>query len=97
MGSGGDEIVGLSRAFLYAGAPAVLSTLWRVDDASTARLMEGLYRRWQQGSTVSEALRESQLSLLREPSIADPSFWAGFAVTGSAGGRWERDLPEAAR
>jgi CHAT domain-containing protein len=44
--SSGDDIVELSRAFLYAGTPSLIATLWGVDDTSTALLMESFYDNW---------------------------------------------------
>lgn len=59
----GDELVGLVRAFRYAGAPAVLSTLWRVDERSTRIFMELFYRRVQGGAGFAAALQGAQLEL----------------------------------
>lgn len=63
----GDELIGLTRAFMYAGTPAVLVSLWRVDDHSTRILMERFYRELtaQGGATKAEALRRAQLALMR--------------------------------
>ena len=44
---GGDDLVGLSRGFIYAGTPSLLATLWEVDDQSTAILMKKFYENWQ--------------------------------------------------
>lgn len=78
--SGGDEQLGLMLALHYVGAEAVLATLWRVDDASTAAFMVRLYQLLARGATPAEALRHAQLSFLREADgmRAHPAFWAGF-------------------
>jgi CHAT domain-containing protein len=94
--SGGDEIVGLTRAFLYAGTPGVISTLWNIHDAATAILMEDFYRRLLEGVSVAEALRQAQLSLLRTPSYQDPYYWAAFSLTGDPQGRWKAPAPASA-
>lgn len=86
--SGGDEIVGLTRALLYAGAPAVISTLWDIDDEAAALLMTELYRHLRAGDSVAEALREAQLATLRSARYRDPRFWAAFSLTGAAETRW---------
>lgn len=57
----GDELIGLVRAFLHAGAPVLLATLWRVDERSTLMLMERFYREVQAGVDFAEALRRAQL------------------------------------
>jgi len=59
----GDELVGLIRAFMYAGAPALVATLWRVDERSTRVLMEQFYQEIQSGVGFAEALKQAQLYL----------------------------------
>ena len=78
----GDELIGLMRAFMYAGAPALVSTLWRVDERSTLTLMERFYREVQAGVGFAEALRRAQLHLQSLPPFADPYYWAPFYLTG---------------
>lgn len=62
---GGEGLIGLTRAFLYAGARSVLSSLWKVEDESTSTLMSHLYRQLRAGRPKDEALRAAQLELLR--------------------------------
>jgi CHAT domain-containing protein len=62
--SNGDEFIGLTRAFLYAGTPSVVASLWNVDDASTAYLMSNFYGNLKT-KTKAEALRQAQLALIR--------------------------------
>lgn len=62
--SSGDEFVGLTRAFIYAGTPSVVASLWKVDDASTAHLMSSFYRNLKAKSKV-DALRQAQLDMIR--------------------------------
>jgi CHAT domain-containing protein/tetratricopeptide (TPR) repeat protein len=59
----GDELVGFMRAFMGAGAPALVSTLWRVDERSTLLLMDKFYREVQNGADFSQALKQAQLYL----------------------------------
>jgi len=80
---GGDEIVGLTRSFMYAGTPTVLSSLWPVADASCAELMKGFYKRLMAGSGKDEALRGAQLEL--RAVYPSPFHWAPFILTGD----WE--------
>lgn len=86
--TGGDEIVGLTRAFLYAGASGVVSTLWKVDDAASTELMVSFYFHLKAGETAAEALRHAQLEMLRRPGRQDPYYWAGFVLTGDPRARW---------
>jgi CHAT domain-containing protein len=78
--SGADDLLGLMRGFLYAGARSLLLTLWNVNDESAAALMECFYREWQQGATKGMALRRAMLNIRdRHPS---PYYWAPFVLVG---------------
>jgi len=69
----GDELIGLMRAFMHAGAPALVSTLWRVDERSTLILMERFYREIQAGMSLAQALKRAQLhlkNLTRQEALA---------------------------
>jgi CHAT domain-containing protein len=79
----GDELVGLTRGFLYAGASALVVTLWPVYDPSTADLMTRFYRRIAEGSAVDEALRRAMQELRSER--AHPYYWAPFVSVGGCG------------
>jgi CHAT domain-containing protein len=81
---GGDELVGLSRGFLYAGAATLVQSLWRVEDGSTAELMGRFYAALCTGRPKGEALREAQLALLAADS-AHPYSWAPFQLIGDRG------------
>jgi CHAT domain-containing protein/Tfp pilus assembly protein PilF len=76
---GGDELVGLNRAFIYAGTRSILSSLWRVSDISTAVLIKHFYRNYGSGNKA-ESLRKAQLLVKR--LYPHPSYWAGFNLTG---------------
>lgn len=79
----GDEIVALNRAFLYAGTPTIISSLWTVDDQATGQLMEHFYTHLQAGSGKAEALRQAQLDTREE--FPHPYYWAGFVLAGDSG------------
>ena len=78
----GDELLGLARAFFYAGARALVASLWAVEDESTARLMRILYDNLKKGEPISVALRAAQLDM-RRAGFA-PFYWAPFVAIGSA-------------
>jgi CHAT domain-containing protein len=85
---GGDELVGFSRAFLYAGAASLLMSLWRVDDQATAHLMDRFYQGLLDGQHKSAALRQAQRYLLsgEEGNLyRHPYFWAPFFLVGERG------------
>src|SRR5262249_5849873 len=91
----GDELVGLTRAFIYARRPSVVASLWNVDDSSTAALMASFYKNLKTMSKV-EALRQAQLQLIRGDGssklsticsrlralCSHPYFWAPFILVG---------------
>jgi len=81
--SGGDELVGLERAFIRAGSPSLLTTLWSVDDAATAELMGWFYTHLRAGVSKAEALRLAQLQTQKE--YPEPYYWAGFVLVGDTG------------
>ncbi len=76
----GDELIGLTHAFICAGAARVLASLWTVQDDATASFMEGFYDRLCAGVRPGRALREAQLDALR--AQAHPYLWAAFALHG---------------
>ncbi len=78
--SAGDEIVGLVRAFLAAGAQKVLASLWRVSDVASAMLMKRFYRNLRT-QTALEALYRAQQVVRRY--FPHPAYWAGFILTGA--------------
>jgi CHAT domain-containing protein len=80
---GGEGLVGLTRGFMYAGARRVVASLWQVDDAATAALMTGFYRRMVvERRTPAAALRLAQLEVLSRRQWSSPFFWAAFTVQG---------------
>ncbi len=86
---GGDELLGLMRAFLGAGASSLVATLWAVEDESTAQLMATFYGQLAAGLGKGAALRQAQLSLLASTGKNDryrhPYYWAPFFLVGDTG------------
>jgi len=79
----GEGIVGLSRAFLYAGARAVVVSHWNVSDISTGQLMESFYRHLTVGIGNAAALRETKLEMLKsERETRHPYYWSSFVIIG---------------
>jgi CHAT domain-containing protein len=74
----GEGLVGLSWAFLRAGAHNVVAALWEVSDASTVRLMDKFYDELEKGASPDAALRAAKLSLLRGKEYHNPFYWASF-------------------
>jgi CHAT domain-containing protein len=87
-GQRGDEILGLTRAFLGAGARALLVSLWLVEDEASARLMDCFYEQLAQGADYPTALRAAQISLRKK--FPHPYYWAPFVLIGQmAAGSWK--------
>jgi CHAT domain-containing protein len=83
----GEGLVGLTWAFLSAGARTVIAGLWNVEDASTSTLMDVLYEGLRGGEDPAAALRRAKLSLLRAPgAYRKPFYWAPFVVFTRSGG-----------
>ena len=80
----GDDWVGLTRAFLHAGARHVVATLWPVDDWGTAALMESFYQDYAGGAEPARALATAQRALIARRTTSDPFYWAGFIVADGA-------------
>jgi CHAT domain-containing protein len=83
----GEGVLGLRRSFEEAGVGAVIMSLWEVDDHSTRQWMQHLYEsRFRLGRTTPEAVRDADLSVLRDRRAhglgTHPFYWAGFVATG---------------
>jgi CHAT domain-containing protein len=77
----GEGLVGLSWAFLHAGAHSVIGALWEASDDSTPRLMDSLYSGIQEGDSPAAALRKAKLTLLHgDGKFAAPFYWAPFQI-----------------
>lgn len=77
----GEGVIGLPRAFFYAGARSVAVSLWRAPDDATAKLMLSFYRHLERGQDKAEALRQAKLDGIRERQR--PFLWAPFVLVGS--------------
>lgn len=82
-----DSLIGLTNAFLVAGACSVMSTLWQVSDEQTRGLIAAFYDLLLQGGaatmTLSRALTQAQRRLLADPATSHPYYWAAFKITGA--------------
>lgn len=83
----GDGILGLTRAFMFAGAPRVLVSLWKVDDAATRELMTTFYAKWNprdgsKGLSAAGALRAAQAHVRAQERWKHPYYWAAWTLWG---------------
>ena len=79
----GEGVLGLTRAFHFAGARTVMSSLWKVSDRATAELMASFYRHLVAGRPKAEALRLAQLEVRRDEARRHPFYWAAFQIHGA--------------
>jgi len=76
----GEGVYGLQRAFLGAGANAIMMSLWKVDDAATQELMTNFYKNWSISGDKRQAFKKAQLAL--KQSYKDPYYWGAFLLVG---------------
>jgi len=81
----GDELIGLTRAFLYAGVPSVIVSLWSVDAKSTQELMIEFYRLLKEGKDKATALQQAQIKIMEKEEYSHPYYWSPFILVGD----WE--------
>jgi CHAT domain-containing protein len=79
---GGEGLVGLTRAFQYAGAHTVLASLWEVADVASAELMKSFYGYLKEGLSKDEALQKAKIDMIQHPDISHPFFWGAFQLIG---------------
>lgn len=79
----GDELVGLTRAFLYSGTRSIMVSLWRVSAVSTLKLMESFYKKIKnEKMSNAEALQRAQIEMMQDARYAHPYYWAPFILIG---------------
>ena len=79
----GEGLVGLTRGFLYAGAPRVVATLWKVDDRATSEAMKRFYEGiLARGQRPAAALRDAQVAMWKAKGWEAPYYWAAFTLQG---------------
>ncbi len=76
----GEGVYGLQRAFLVAGADALIMSLWKVDDAATQQLMNNFYSNWSKLGNKQKAFKQAQLQLMTK--YKDPYYWGAFVMMG---------------
>ena len=80
----GEGVMSLARAFLYAGCPSIIMTLWSVEDASSSDIMIEFYRNIKNGYSKDEALRRAKITYLTKADAlkAHPHYWLGYVSIG---------------
>src|SRR6185295_19335657 len=78
----GEGLMGMTRAFFYAGVPSLVVSLWNVVDGPTPDLMLDFYRNLDRMQDKAQALRVSKLSMIDHGKYSHPSYWAPFILLG---------------
>jgi CHAT domain-containing protein len=79
----GEGLIGLTRGFMYAGAPRVVASYWRIDDRATADMMKRFYTAMlKEGLRPAAALRAAQVSMSQDKRWQSPHYWAAFTIQG---------------
>ena len=79
----GEGFIGLTRAFMYAGAHSTVASLWKVDDNATTELMRNFYSAMlQQGMSPAAALKSAKVKMSKHPTWGHPFYWAAFVLQG---------------
>lgn len=92
----GEGLLSLARAFMYAGCPSLVTSLWQVNDQKTANLMIEFYRQLASGLSKDKALQNAQVNYLNNLSSAQaahPFYWAAFVQTGNTDALVQRRFP----
>jgi CHAT domain-containing protein len=82
----GEGLIGLSRAFFYAGARSVVATLWNLNDRFAAEFVERFYRELNQGHSSEEALRRAKVAYVNHPRYSHPFYWSSLVMLGDGTG-----------
>ena len=81
----GEGVMSLSRAFMYAGCPSIIMTLWVIEDKSGVKLMTEFYKELAKGRSKDEALRNAKLKFIKEENLtrAHPFYWSAYICVGN--------------
>ncbi|WGD35251.1 CHAT domain-containing protein [Olleya sp. YS] len=81
----GEGLLSLARGFYFSGAQSISSTLWKINDASSASLMSNFYENLSKGHTKSKALQEAKVNFVKsnkDNALSHPYYWSGFIISG---------------
>ncbi|MEK6477104.1 CHAT domain-containing tetratricopeptide repeat protein [Catalinimonas sp. 4WD22] len=82
----GEGVYHIARAFQYAGCPSIVSSLWRIDDQKTTKIMYVFYQELSKEQNIAQALRTSKINYLNnsDETLAHPKFWSGLIILGNS-------------
>ncbi len=89
-----EGVMSFARAFLYAGCPSTINTLWKADDHSTAEIIKLFYKYLEEGDNKSLALQKAKLEFIRNnPLSRNPSYWSHIVLTGDTQALYKKRQP----
>src|SRR5450432_1175727 len=89
-----EGVISFARAFLYAGCPSTINTLWKADDHSTAEIVRLFYKYLEQGESKSRALQHAKLEFIRtNPLYRNPAYWSHIILTGNPCALYKKKQP----
>jgi CHAT domain-containing protein len=89
-----EGVMSFARAFLYAGCPSTINTLWKADDRSTSEIFMIFYKYLEAGYSKSQALQKAKIDFIKNnPVNRDPAFWSHIVLTGDPGGLYKKKQP----
>ena len=81
----GEGFISLARGFYFSGASSISSTLWKINDGSALKIMDGFYKNLSEGKTKNLALQHAQVAFIKENNqnaLVHPYYWSGFVISG---------------
>ena len=89
-----EGVMSFARAFLYAGCPSTINTLWKADDHSTAEIIKLFYKYLEEGDNKSLALQRAKLEFIRNnPLSRNPAYWSHLVLTGDTHALYKKKQP----
>jgi CHAT domain-containing protein len=89
-----EGVMSFARAFLYAGCPSTVNSLWKADDRSTSSILQQFHIYLREGYSKSKALQQAKLDFIRDnPLYRNPAYWSHLILTGNAGALYKKKWP----
>jgi CHAT domain-containing protein len=91
---GNEGVMSFARAFLYAGCPSTVNTLWKADDRSTSEILVSFYKYLEKGFSKSRSLQKAKLDFIRNnPVDRNPAYWSHLILTGNPAAVYKKKQP----
>ncbi len=89
-----EGVMSFARAFLYAGCPSTINSLWKADDMSTSEILDHFHRYLREGYSKSKALRQAKIDFIQKnPLLRNPAYWSHLILTGNPDALYKKKQP----